>query len=1391
MKRLLLILFLFSLSFRASAQMDTEHWFAPMADFSNPGTPNQYLYLSTNEITPFTVYVYSKNQLITTINNLSKGNPQKYSIPRDYIITSNTAEVNNKSALGLHVTGDKKFFANIRFSVKSHAEIITSKGKSALGNQFFVGMGEQYLNKSTSTNNALNSMVGIIATENQTKITLSGYNPEVVFSDGSTDDSKTIILNKGESYIFEAKISEELSANLTGLIGAQINADKPISVTNGNFLSLAENQSNVDILMDQSVPIERIGTDYVVLKGNGSASGTTISGSNVGFMEKVLVIATENNTTVFVNDETSPIVTLNKGEFYIIRNKFYNPSSNIYNLYIKTSKPTYVYQLLAGTNGSQGTPEFATGGFNFIPALSCYLPNKIDEIGLVNEMPYQNYFDHYANTKLNIITEKGAKVTINGGALAAASGPFPIKGNNNWETYVVNNISDNITVNSNKAVTAGIASGSGAVGYGGYFAGFNSIPVINKGGDCDKGFTLEVDNSYDSYQWYYNGTPYTGPGATSYLINPTESGAYTVVISKNSCGSVTTPAYNFIACSLYSKQEFTIGTCNTVIIKPKFTKSSQNIVLSSIKIKNTPTNGSANINATTGEITYTVTNANATSDQFVFYFSGDDAEFPDAETVVVNLTIKPLKIYNGTVKACVNNGLGRFNIDDVKLTDDASAKYTYFKTYDAANNLDLSQEITTLHPYLSNVGKIYVRITDSFNCYKIAEIDLVDSQPNVNTNNYDSLHCDDDFDGIINIKFNEISPLIVQNYQDFSIEYFLDPNFNGAPLPNDWSYNQDTNVYVRVFSDTACVTAKGIIHFKIAEKIPANDIIKQVCDADFNNTETIDLRDYLSYVTSETGYTYVFYASKTDAIKEQNPLDNTQKISSESIYFVKLKKKGFCDNITSIKLNFRQPTKSNLPSVITICEGGTTNLDAGTEFSAYLWNTGETSHEIKNVGKGDYTVLLTSTNGCTFTQKVSVVESPKPIVDITKFNTTICDDNLDGIIEVNLNRVTAAILLNPGIYSVKYYLNSIDANDGNSNIINTDNNWTYTTNTTIYVRIESSYCSAQIYPLDFKFGTKISLISKDVFQTECDDNLDGIKSVNLDAYKTLFTTDPSVDFSYYTQALDAQKKQNPISSNQSVKTNQVFYVRIESPSQCADWAKITININIPSASNYLEDKQICKNATTDLDAGPGFQYKWSTGETTRLVYNKGIGTYYVDLEAPNGCVYRQFVNITATTEPIIENILEQGNSIIVNVSGGTAPYEYSLDQINWQTSNTFSNLKRGLQKAYVRDALKCTILEKEFLIINLINAITPNGDGNNEVLDYSDLRIKKDVKFLIYDRYGNTVHQEINSQKYIWDGSVNGRMVPTGTYWYILSWIEPDTGLPISYKGWVLVKNRN
>jgi hypothetical protein len=90
------------------AQLDTEHWFAPMSTRAGTGSLQSYLYLSTNETTPFNVGVYNDNQLISTVQ-ISKGNPQKVFIPGEYMITSYQGDLFTPNGMGLHVKGSKSF----------------------------------------------------------------------------------------------------------------------------------------------------------------------------------------------------------------------------------------------------------------------------------------------------------------------------------------------------------------------------------------------------------------------------------------------------------------------------------------------------------------------------------------------------------------------------------------------------------------------------------------------------------------------------------------------------------------------------------------------------------------------------------------------------------------------------------------------------------------------------------------------------------------------------------------------------------------------------------------------------------------------------------------------------------------------------------------------------------------------------------------------------------------------------------------------------------------------------------------------------------------------------------------------------------------------------------
>lgn len=724
------------------------------------------------------------------------------------------------------------------------------------------------------------------------------------------------------------------------------------------------------------------------------------------------------------------------------------------------------------------------------------------------------------------------------------------------------------------------------------------------------------------------------------------------------------------------------------------------------------------------------------------------------------------------------------------ITLDATSVGATYQWYKDGNEISGASSATYT---VNSTGKYDVMIySSSCNLKGSITVEFVEKaiiNPQTFTN------CDTALGGQISVKLQDLNPIIISNYKtQFNVKYYkllTDANAgNTNTLPNDWSYNADTTIFVRV-ENGICAPEIHPITFKFGNKIPTNDITEIVCDDDLNNSQDIHLSDYLSKLSSETGFSYQFYKTKNDADLEQNSTTDAQTISADATFYARLKKSGFCDNVATITLKFNQPTKSTtLPDTVTVCEGDLATLDAGTGFSGYSWSNGATSQTI-SVGKGDYFVTLTSANSCSYTQKVSVVDSPKAIIDLSKFNTTVCDDDLDGTIKANLDQVTSAILLNPGIYRVKYYSDINDANLGNSITLNPD--WSSNIDTTIFVRIESDYCPAQIYPLDFKFGNKIPLITTNASTSECDDNLDGTKTVNLDLYKTLFTNDNSVSVKYFVSESDAKNNVNPISSSQNVTNIRTFYLRFESNSACANWSIFTININLPTASTSIQDLTICKNTTTTIDAGLGFtHYKWSNGTDGQFARTAdyGIGTHFVELTSPNGCVYKQTFTISATESPKITNIEVIGTTATISVTGGEAPYQYSIDGINYQSSNIFYNIPRGTHTVYVKDSKACEIIQSQFLIINLINAITPNGDGINDVLDYSDLRIKDNVSIKIFDRHGDAIYQS-EGKNYIWDGKSFGRNVTSGTYWYVITWTEPLTQVPTAYSGWILVKNRN
>ncbi len=278
---------------------------------------------------------------------------------------------------------------------------------------------------------------------------------------------------------------------------------------------------------------------------------------------------------------------------------------------------------------------------------------------------------------------------------------------------------------------------------------------------------------------------------------------------------------------------------------------------------------------------------------------------------------------------------------------------------------------------------------------------------------------------------------------------------------------------------------------------------------------------------------------------------------------------------------------------------------------------------------------------------------------------------------------------------------------------------------------------------------------------------------------------------YYTTVANAVNNTNEITDPyQYTSTSTAVYAKVIDTNGCFAVAKINLVVLPPVKSSILKDKTICIENKTDLDAGPGFdEYLWSTGAKTPSIKDVSVGTYWVKLRTGN-CITTQIVNVQPSANPVIASIDIHNNTITVNVTGGKSPYQYSLDGIHWQASNTFTGLARGEVKVFVKDFYNCSPIDVQVTVPNLINAITPNGDNKNDFIDYSALAYKKNLVFTVYDRYGNKLYEANKIRNYTWDGRAYGKKIPSATYWYTISWNENDkNNTETKYSGWVLVKN--
>jgi len=197
-------------------------------------------------------------------------------------------------------------------------------------------------------------------------------------------------------------------------------------------------------------------------------------------------------------------------------------------------------------------------------------------------------------------------------------------------------------------------------------------------------------------------------------------------------------------------------------------------------------------------------------------------------------------------------------------------------------------------------------------------------------------------------------------------------------------------------------------------------------------------------------------------------------------------------------------------------------------------------------------------------------------------------------------------------------------------------------------------------------------------------------------------------------------------------------------------------------------------------AGTGI-YEWDNGVMDNEWFAPTNSNIY-NLTGTNnftGCSNTDQITLTVNELPaIVETIINEefGNdgSISIDVIVGTPPFDFDWDVDGLGDNDDFqdlTDLRGGTYVLIVTDDNGCqsrfTIVLENMTSLIIPSAITPNGDGVNDVWDIKGLHGYPEMQLQIFDRNGILLHEQQGLYT-DWDGVYAGKQLPEGDYFYII-----------------------
>ncbi|WP_298531829.1 T9SS type B sorting domain-containing protein [uncultured Algibacter sp.] len=244
------------------------------------------------------------------------------------------------------------------------------------------------------------------------------------------------------------------------------------------------------------------------------------------------------------------------------------------------------------------------------------------------------------------------------------------------------------------------------------------------------------------------------------------------------------------------------------------------------------------------------------------------------------------------------------------------------------------------------------------------------------------------------------------------------------------------------------------------------------------------------------------------------------------------------------------------------------------------------------------------------------------------------------------------------------------------------------------------------------------------------------------------------------------------STSYNPNVSGMYYAEAETmEAGCLSISRTALQIEYFETPEVTDESLLfCENTTIILRADPTSpslvtSYLWNNGSINDDVDVSTPGTYSV-IVSNDLCSVTKTIILSQIDIPIIESVISDQSNIVVKTLN-TGDFLYSIDGNIFQSNPTFFNVQGGQYTIYVKHRDCAELITTRHIHFYIPKFFTPNGDNVNDTFNLNGIEFYSFSQVTIFDRYGKLLKNGLNTP-FSWNGTFNGKLLPTGDYWYVI-----------------------